>query len=183
MIHYESSVGGLWYGVYEAKVLSWLKKLTKIVTDNGRVQENNYTDFTNPHSSELEEKKETEDAMRRKKGRQQGGSIWKTLLQPVCVFSENVAGGHFLISNPISLRDPVSVAADCWSPLEALWQSERGGHSATLAFYLDTQGSYSFSLKKYSTNYLGEWPHRQRADCGLLRHCEGVNQGWGFSIL
>lgn len=36
----------------------------------------------------------------------------------LCVFSENVAGGHFSISNPISSRDSVSVAADCWSPLD-----------------------------------------------------------------
>lgn len=44
----------------------------------------------------------------------------------VCVFSENVAGGHFSISNPISLKDPVSVAADCWSPLEPCDRAREG---------------------------------------------------------
>lgn len=68
-----------------------------------------------------------------------------TLVAYLCVFSENVVGGHFSISNPISLREPVSVAADCWSPLEPcdragegtaapywpfIWT--HGGHIATL---------------------------------------------------
>lgn len=41
------------------------------------------------------------------------------------VFSENVLGGQFSISNPISLRDPVSVAADCWVPLQHVTERER----------------------------------------------------------
>lgn len=41
-----------------------------------------------------------------------------------CVYF--VAGGHFSISNPISLRDPVSVAADCWSPLEPCDRAREG---------------------------------------------------------
>lgn len=47
-----------------------------------------------------------------------GIHLKNTFIAYLCVFSENVAGGHFSISNPISLRDPVSVAADCWSPLQ-----------------------------------------------------------------
>lgn len=49
--------------------------------------------------------------MDRKAARREHPSEKNTLAYPcVYVFSKNVAGGHFSISNPISLRDPVSVA-------------------------------------------------------------------------
>lgn len=63
----------------------------------------------------------------------------------VCVFSENVAGGHFSISNPISLRDPVSVAADCWSPLEPC-DGAREGTTAPHWPFIWTHGGHIASL-------------------------------------
>ncbi len=88
------------------------------------VQENKYynTDFTNQR---WRNKGEGEDGKEEKERKQHGESYLpekhscsQSVCVCVCVFSKNVAGGHFSISNPISLRDPVSVAADCWSPLE-----------------------------------------------------------------
>ncbi len=63
----------------------------------------------------------------------------------VCVFSKNVAGGHFSISNPISLRDPVSVAADCWSPLEPCDRA-REGAAAPYQSFIWTHGGHIASL-------------------------------------
>lgn len=63
----------------------------------------------------------------------------------VCVFAENVAGGHFSISNPISLRDPVSVAADCWSPLEPC-DGVREGAAAPYWPFIWTHGGHIASL-------------------------------------
>lgn len=63
----------------------------------------------------------------------------------VSVFSENVAGGHFSISNPISLRDPVSVAADCWSPLEPCDRAREGARAPYWPF-IWTHGGHIASL-------------------------------------
>lgn len=61
-------------------------------------------------------------------GKTERGSIYlkNTPGAHLCVFSYNVAGSHFSISNPISLRDSVSVAADCWSPLEPCHRAREG---------------------------------------------------------
>lgn len=92
-------------------------------------------------------KGEAEDAMRRKTEKQ-GVTIYlknTTVAVSVSVFSKNVAGGHFSISNPISLRDPVSVAPDCWSPLEPCDRA-REGAAAPYWPFIWTHGGHIASL-------------------------------------
>lgn len=107
-----------------------------------------YTNVTNSQKTEGENEKRAHRGCDWKRGRKRkkGGISEKhSCGLSVSVFSENVAGGHFSISNPISLRDPVSVAADCWSPLEPCDRA-REGATAPYWPFIWTHGGHIASL-------------------------------------
>ncbi len=93
MIHYELSVRGLWYDVYEAMAVPSPKKLTQILTDNGSWTLYKKTNATTQISQILTNQRwgkrregETEDVMRRKTARGEYLSEKHSCSLSVCVY-------------------------------------------------------------------------------------------------